>query len=72
MAINDALPLKATGRDVVAKLKSFGPHGIWAAKKPNVASFRFAVRRHVNAACSVYDSWQWKRILRVGKTDGLF
>jgi len=50
VAIIDAWPLEVVRRDAIAKLKSFWRIRIWAADKPNVVSFRFAVGRHVNAA----------------------
>ena len=55
MAINDALPLKTTGRDAIAKLKLLLGFRIWAVDKPDADSFRFAVRRHANLAYSVCD-----------------
>jgi len=48
------LPLNATRRDAIVKLKFVGLR-IRAADKPNVLSFRFAVGRHLNAAYSMCD-----------------
>ena len=72
VAINDALPLDATRRDAIAKLKSFSASNLKLQTNPIPFHLDSLWGATLMPLTACEKDWGQNRILRVGKTPVLF